>query len=183
MACCMGRLTCTSKLAEHGKRDGADAIGGAGLGDGAADVVVGVGDRDAGFILVDAGDFYVMRDQVADLLGETTADHVHAADGLEHGGLEIIKHVEGEILREAGFVDGGAGERLGQSGRAVGAAAGVFFEAAAQRGQFGRVGIAAVQQAPGAQGGEEIVFFVGGQGVVQRALVDGLGEQARPCSR
>ena len=55
-----------------------------------------IGDRDAAVVLLDPRDLGVVADEIADFARERLADHVHAADRLEHGGLEFV---EREILQ------------------------------------------------------------------------------------
>ena len=89
-----GRAEVAGDLLEDGERQGTEAICGF---EGAGLAGLGVGDSDAGGGAADSGDGGVVADELSECLGERSGDLVHAADGLEHGGL----HVEGLVKEHA----------------------------------------------------------------------------------
>ena len=134
--------------------------------------------RDAAIVLRDARHLGIVADEIADLACESLADHVHAADRLEHGGLEIVV---GEILQIAPDTrlqnvrerDGIARHRhRGEpaAGRG-GIAAGFGGE------QIGFVTVVAVECAPGAQRLQQDFLILLGDGFVEPALFGGLRQQ------
>ncbi len=158
-------------VGEDGDGKGADAeVGGEGLrcagfcvGDG--DVVVGGGDLGDGRVVVD----HVGGEGA----GEAVWDAVHAADGLEHGGLPVdllfVEFAAGEVgcdeLGEfEGLVQGGLCETCSARHDEAGARCADVFALLVEV----------------AEGGEEVeevggVFF--GELVVEGVLVDGFGEE------
>ena len=73
---------------ECGEGHGADAVVGIDGFDAAADAVL-IGDAYAGAGLADTHDLRVVADDARELLLEGARNLVHAADGLEHGGLPV----------------------------------------------------------------------------------------------
>ena len=141
---------------------------------------VHVADRDAAIALLNADHLGVVLNEIADLLCERLPDHVHAADGLKHGGLELM---QGEILQispkprfqDVRQVDGLAGDRRGTQ-----AAAGVLGVAAiVRRNKVGLVGIVFVERAPGPQRLQQNLPVFHRHRFVELALLRHLGEQFR----
>ncbi len=62
---------------------------------------VDVSDGDAAVVLRDPGHLGVVTDEIADLARERLADHVHAADRLEHGGLQFNQRETPQIFAKA----------------------------------------------------------------------------------
>ena len=139
---------------------------------------VHVTDSDAAIVLPDLRHLGIVADDVANFLCERLADHVHAADRLEHRGLEIVSR---EILQVApdlrlqylGQADGIARQRIGQK-----SAAGI---AACSRGIPRRSDWRCIcsrrraRPRTSAPAAEFPVFL--GDGLVQRALLGHFREQ------
>lgn len=143
---------------------GGDGLGCAGSGVGDGDALVGRGDLDDGRFVVD---------DVAERFCEAVCDAIHAADGLEHGGLPV------DLL----FVElaGGhvGGEELGEVEWLVQNGFGRACARACDEACAGGAGVAAIL-AEVAEVFEEVaeapdVFF--GELVVEGVLVDGFGEE------
>ena len=87
MAACMAGLTSTSSWLSTGSgmvQTQYSALASLTVPPRAA---IGVGNGHPGAILRDLGHGHVMGDDIVHMGGEGAADHVHAANRLEHGGL------------------------------------------------------------------------------------------------
>jgi hypothetical protein len=83
-------------LAEYREWNGANAPGRFGHARIRLRFRVLVGHSDAAVVLLDAGDSGIELDQRANLFGKRAANRIHAADRLEHRGLEFVAR---EILQ------------------------------------------------------------------------------------
>jgi hypothetical protein len=109
-----------------------------------------------------------------DLLVEGVGDPVHAADRLQHGGLHVDDLFEDQAgAPELGLHHVGHLQRRAAR-RRMGVAAGRGAEA---RAGGARIGVALRQVAIGRQVAQQLLLIETGQLLVQRALVDGLGQQ------
>ena len=138
------------------------------------------GHRHALLALRDLRDPGVVGDEVADLAREGVADPAHAADRLEHGGLELIGRERGKAapqprLQDVAEADHLAGDRLGAE-----PAAGIA-RVAAELGDVGPrlVGVILVEHAPPAQRLEQHLAIPVRHLLVELALPNHLGEQLR----
>jgi hypothetical protein len=83
-----------------------------------------VGDADALCGAADFGDGRVEVDGVAEGLGEGVGDAVHAADGLEHGGLPVELLLVEDVVPEVGVEQGAHVDGLAEDA-GLGAGAGL----------------------------------------------------------
>ena len=165
-------------LAEHRGGDGADApVGRSGLGR-AAGLAVYVGNGDALVALLDLDDLAIVLDQRFQRLAEGLADLAHAALGLEDRGLHVIGEARADRGPQAGLqqlahLDALAGDR-----HAVQPAAGIAGIAAMFAGfQAGGVFVVLVQRAPVLHRRQQDFLVLLGDGLVQCALLGGLGQK------
>ena len=135
--------------------------------------MLGVADANALGSLADLGDGRVELDGVAESLGEGVGDAVHAADGLEHGGLHLKLLLEEDAVPEVGVEQGVHVDGLAEDS-GFGACAGGFDVAGIlTSGVFAGV----VERAVGAEETEHAVAIGGGDVLVERAVANALGEQ------
>ena len=109
-----------------------------------------VSDRHAAVVLRDARHLGVVADEIADFTRECLADHAHAADRLEHRGLEFDARessADSATARDFKMSDSSIGSPA--TGAALESAARAFGVAAKAGGdRVGFVGVVLVERAP-----------------------------------
>src|SRR5271163_2664374 len=157
---------------KHRERHGADAvIGSDGLS--LAALAVEIGDRDAVRGFADFADFGAIADNVAETLAEGHRNLVHAADGLEHGGLPVDHLLGHQALPQVGVEQGVHGKGVDGS-RALLARAGWYGEAGTLGAFVEQVGL---EIAVLNQKGDHALLVLCGNLLVEGALLDAFGEQ------
>ena len=157
--------------AHDGKRHGADAV--VGVGGLVRPDALAVNDGDAGCRLANARDCGTVADDGVEARCEGEGDAVHAADGLEHGGLPLDHVFNQHAVPEIGVEELVHGERIVDGGR-LGAGAGRDSVAGAVGAFEEQIGIEVAVLA------EEVdhALAVGGVDfLIERALLDALGEE------
>lgn len=137
----------------------------------------GVGDAGALAVAADLADHRAEGHGRLHLLVERVGDAIHAAHGLQHGGLHFDKVLEeAGDAPELGLHHVGQAQRLGPAGGVV-VAAGPVLEAR-PRLAVG-IDVLRVEVAVAGQIAEQALLIDAGQLAIQGALVDGLGQQLR----